>query len=143
MPTHIDFYVLKRSGSDSLRFACRLTEKAYNAGHRIYIDTVDTEQAQYLDELLWTFSDTSFVPHRRIAAAGQGPEPVAIGHGCPPDDSADVLLTLQPDAPEYFTRFGRVLEFVHGDPQQQSSARQRYRFYQGRGVRIETHQIDE
>jgi DNA polymerase-3 subunit chi len=143
VPTHIDFYVLNRSGSDPLRFVCRLTETAYNAGHRIYIDTVDTEQAQTLDALLWTFSDTSFVPHRCTAAVSQGPEAVVIGHGCPADDSADVLLTLQADAPEYFTRFKRVAEFVHGDPQQRSSARQRYRFYQDHGVRIKTHQIDE
>lgn len=143
VPTHIDFYVLKQPRSDALRFACRLTEKAFTSGHRVYIDAIDTEQARQLDELLWTFSDISFVPHGRCAAGRltSEAEPVSIGDGCPPDELTDVLLTLRPDAPEYFSRFERVLEIVPGDPEGRARARQRYRFYQDHGVRVETHHV--
>lgn len=127
-----------------MRFACRLAEKAFKAGHRVYIDAIDAQQAQHLDDLLWTFSDTSFVPHRCADAGDRDrtPDPVSIGHGCPPAGMADVLLTLRPDAPEYFSRFERVLEVVDGDAAERTSARQRYRFYQDQGVRPVTHQIN-
>ena len=38
--TRIDFYIVQHSEPSSReRFACRLAEKAYRLGHRIYIHT--------------------------------------------------------------------------------------------------------
>src|SRR5687768_13867816 len=60
----VDFYVLAEEGSDvRYRFACRLAEKAVDQGHRVYLQTTSLAEAQRLDELLWTFSDRSFLAH--------------------------------------------------------------------------------
>jgi len=51
--TRIDFYVLEKSdGQGRLRVACRVTEKAYRAGHQVHVLTRDEEEAGVLDDLL-------------------------------------------------------------------------------------------
>ena len=52
--TRIDFYVLENSNEQGrLRVACRVTEKAYRAGHRVHVLARDAEEAGVLDDLLW------------------------------------------------------------------------------------------
>ena len=62
--TRIDFY-LPGAGARDNRFglACRLADKAYHQGRRVYLHAASAEQARHLDRLLWTFRDQSFVPH--------------------------------------------------------------------------------
>ena len=65
MACRVDFYVqAAEAPKGHLTLACRVTEKAYQAGHRIYLRCEDAQQANELDELLWTFSQSSFVPHQ-------------------------------------------------------------------------------
>ena len=54
--TQVDFYVLKDdSALNRVQFACRLADKAYRLGHRVYIHTESAQQTRQLDDLLWTF----------------------------------------------------------------------------------------
>lgn len=59
---------------------CRWVEYFYEAGLKVHVVTDSTLAAQHLDELLWTFSQGSFVPHRIASSAQSGPieEPVVI-----------------------------------------------------------------
>jgi len=67
--TRIDFYLLTgdAAGGETAiskdMAVCRLTNKAFLLGHRVYIHTADAAEAQRLDNLLWTFSAGSFIPH--------------------------------------------------------------------------------
>ena len=81
--TRVDFYVLPDTADGArLEFACRIAEKAYTQAHRVYVHAASAAEAARLDELLWTFRDTSFVPHALAGAgisAADAP-PVLIGH---------------------------------------------------------------
>lgn len=140
--TRVDFYIL-RDSEDSARalFACRLTEKAVQQGHQVYINTESTVQLQQLDDLLWTFRAGSFLPHAVDDGQDHGAAPILLAHGREPQDSHDVLVNLSNDVPPFFSRFNRVAELVGGDETQRAGARNRYRFYKDRGYTLNTHEI--
>ena len=145
--TRVDFYLLANDsagGHDTTALkdtaVCRLTNKAFLLGHRIYIFTADAEQAQRLDSLLWTFAAGSFIPHAPATEADAG-TPVIIGHDHPPVACYDVLITLAPQVPECFSRFQRVAEVVGPGEQEKMQARERFRFYRDRGYDLQTHNL--
>jgi DNA polymerase-3 subunit chi len=142
--TQVDFYILKDPRPAALPlFTCRLAEKAYRQGHQIYIHTESDGQLRDLDELLWTFRDGSFLPHR-IHEAGSdraGDQPILLGRTVEPDGPGDVLVNLAEEVPVFFSRFNRVAELVGGDSSQITAARDRYRFYKDRGYTLNTHNL--
>ena len=97
----------------------QLVEKACEQGLRVSVRTGGPAETAEFDELLWTFSDRSFVPHvvwpsePEIAAA----TPVLVGSAGFPDHHRQVLINLAPDAPADFsagieTRRTRSLRFT-------------------------------
>lgn len=141
--TRVDFYIVQGGDTALPLVACRLTEKAYRHGHRVYIHTRDVTQAQRLDTLLWTFRAGSFVPHALAETPCEDTTPVFIGADEPAEGLSDVLINLSTDLPLFFSRFERVAEVVADDERARERARERYRFYRERGYPLDTHTLDE
>ena len=140
--TQVDFYLLGDAGDDNRnRLACRLTDKAFRLGRRIYVYTDSDATAAELDKLLWTFNPGSFVPHELNLGQEPAEIPVIIGHQEPPADFADVLVNLAGEVPTFFSRFERVAEVVGGGDDEKQQARERFRFYRDRGYELETHSL--
>jgi DNA polymerase-3 subunit chi len=138
--TRVGFYVVQAADSGQrLHVAARLTDKAYAQGHRIYINATDKAQAQALDELLWRFRPTSFIPHA-LAGDSQADQ-VAIGWGQDPGKHSDLLINLQLEIPAFFSRFARVAEVVTQDDASLAALRNSWRFYQERGYQLEKHDL--
>ncbi|HET7370044.1 MAG TPA: DNA polymerase III subunit chi [Gammaproteobacteria bacterium] len=138
--TRVDFYVLALAPPQGReRVACRLADKAFQHGQKLYVHAESEAQAAALDELLWTFRQQSFIPHAR---AGADDAPVLIGLGDlePPADCA-LLINLDADVPLFFSRFERVMEIIDGDEQRRAQGRGRFRFYQDRGYPLQTHNL--
>jgi DNA polymerase III subunit chi len=146
MTTRVDFYLISAEEEGGTRYAaCRLTSKAYQLGHRVYILTGSPEETTELDNLLWTFSAGSFIPHRiHGARSGETPDPevpVLIGHQPPPEACSDVLISLSSQIPDYYERFARVAELVPAAESERSAARERFKFYRDRGCAVQTHNL--
>ena len=140
--TQVDFYILKNDSALSrVQFACRLADKAYRLGHRVYLHTESAEQTRQLDDLLWTFQQNSFVPHCIYQDAGDTPPPVLLAHDAEPDASSEVLINLAADVPVFFSRFERVAELVNQEAGIRQQGRGRYSFYKERGYPLRTHEI--
>jgi len=140
--TRVDFYLLNDTAGNKQLLACRLADKAYRLGHRSYILAAEAAEAAALDELLWTFSAGSFVPHGVYQpAADAPPPPVLIGHAPPPAACHQLLINLHPQVPEFFSRFTRVAEIVGATEDEKTAARERFRFYRERGYPLETHSL--
>ena len=141
----VDFYVLDvPPGPATERFACRLINRAFTSKHTIFVRTENPMQAKRLDDLLWTFSDTSFVPHEIIDSASQGhasPAPVALGADYPEGLEADITLNLCPDAVPNVAGEHRVLEIIANEAASKAQGRERYRSYQQLGHELTTHEI--
>jgi DNA polymerase-3 subunit chi len=140
--TRIDFYLLSgHSPGAQEKFACKLAEKAYKLGNRLYIHTESEAQTRHLDELLWTFRAGSFVPHERYSQGTPATAPILLGHDQEPDNSIDVLVNMSHEIPAFFSRFERVAEIVPDQETSRQAGRDHYRFYRDRGYALDTHKI--
>jgi len=145
--TQVDFYVLAGSDpADRLRFACRLVEKAWLKRHRVRVQFDAGGDLEAFDRMLWTFSDRSFVPHRRAGAPDDTPSPglppVVIADGADADPSdGDVLVNLASAAPAFLDGWARIAEVVDADGARRQRGRERFRAYRERGLEPATHEM--
>ena len=138
----IDFYVLQnQSPGGRFKLACRIVEKAYRLGHRVYVRTGNSDDTNVLDDLLWTFSQNSFVPHQLSAESGSLESPVVIGEHPPAAEGTDVVISVADDPVSDFTAYLRIVEIVGCDNDEKASGRNRFRYYRKHGVEPNTHQI--
>ena len=138
--TLVGFYVVQTSDpGQRLRVAARLADKAFQRGHRIFINATDEAQASELNELLWSFRPASFLPH---GLHGQEhSETIAIGWGQEPNNHNDLLINLQLEIPSFFSRFARVAEVVTQEPDSLAALRKSWTFYKERGYQLEKHDL--
>jgi DNA polymerase-3 subunit chi len=109
----IDFYALSDATPEArLQLACRLVEKAYHLGHRVYVHVGTQERARRLDDLLWTFRAGSFLPHALLREAPTDDEPIWIGFDTEACPSGEVLVNLADAVPPFYGSFQRVVEVV-------------------------------
>lgn len=125
--TRIDFHT---NIPDKLSYACRLARKAYAARGKVVLLAETSDQAEQLNEALWTLSGTDFVPHV-MAGDPLAPEtPVIVTF----DERAalphrDMLVNLTRRTPEGFDRFARVFEIISTDEEDAAAGRARYVAY--------------
>jgi len=138
--TLVGFYVMQTSDpGQRLRVAARLADKAFQRGHRIFINATDEAQATEINELLWSFRPASFLPH---GLHGQEHcETIAIGWGQEPNNHNDLLINLQLEIPSFFSRFARVAEVVTQEPDSLAALRKSWTFYKERGYQLEKHDL--
>jgi DNA polymerase-3 subunit chi len=138
--TRVGFYVVQASEpGQRLQVAVRLADKAFQRGHRIFINAADESEARALDQLLWTYRPASFLPHGLQGEEQSGQ--IAIGWGQEPTDHNDLLINLQAGVPAFFSRFRRVAEVVTRDAASLEQQRRAWRFYRERGYQLEKHDI--
>lgn len=139
----VDFYLLsKNQPHEGWLIACRLLEKAWQRGHRVFVYCETAEDAALIDELLWTYKDDSFIPHN---LQGEGPEPppaVQIGYGAEPRGFNDILLNMATTIPTFHARFRRIMEIVINNDAAKEISRQHYREYRAKGFELHTHPIE-
>ena len=142
----VDFYILEAAAAhERLRTACRLAEKAWQKGHRVYIHTDSSETARNLDDMLWTYRQDSFVPHAlygdRLNLDAESLEPVLVGDGTAQPAEIDVLINLGETVPACAHNSGRVAEIVGAGEAARRAGRIRYRDYRDRGIPIQQHNL--
>jgi len=148
----IDFH---SNVSDKLEYACRLTRKIWSAtpiGEPVRNIVMVGEKAdlQKLDELLWAFSCTEFLPHCFIEDEAAIETPIVLSVDCSPSTlsaipHADVLIHLgmrmPDDVPALVTRFPRIVEVVTVNEAERLAGRDRYKAYRDLGH--ELHNFDQ
>jgi DNA polymerase-3 subunit chi len=138
--TQVDFYILPSADpSARLDFACKLSEKAWRMGHRIYLHCSDAGQREDLDARLWRFKGEAFLPHGD--AEDDSDAPVVLGLGNDPGQHQDLLVNLDLRVPEFFKGFARVAEIVVEDPAIRLAARENFRFYREQGYPLQDHRL--
>ncbi|WP_350013050.1 DNA polymerase III subunit chi [Pseudomonas asiatica] len=137
----VDFYILPTDSlSARLDFACKLCEKAWRLGHRVYLNCQDAEQRSELDQRLWRFKGEAFVPHD--LAEVHADASVALGLAADSaGDHHDLLINLGAGVPAFVGQFERVAEIVVEEPGIRQSARERFRFYREQGYALQDHRL--
>ncbi|MBL8269219.1 MAG: DNA polymerase III subunit chi [Steroidobacter sp.] len=137
----MDFYVLSAEAPDArLRYACRLAERAVEQGCHVYIQTPDVQR---VDDMLWTFSDGSFLPHE--VYRGEPPAhalvKVMLGSAPGPASHRQLLINLTDAMPSDVAAYDRIAEIVDVDPERKRTARDRYKLYREQGCAMESHNL--
>ena len=127
---------------DRLAYCCRLLRKAVAGGARVVV-TGSPETLAQLDELLWTFSPTDFVPHCQIDSEADlvAASPVILALMIESAPHQQVLVNLGQSVPDGFERFERVIEIVGLDDDERQFARARWKHYTERGHAITRHDL--
>jgi DNA polymerase III subunit chi len=131
---------------DRLAYSCRLLRKATRLGSRVAV-SAPAETLGQLDRALWTFDPADFVPHRRLAPGEAAPEqmrptPIWLLEQLGDAPDHDVLLNLGDVVPAGFESFGRVIEVVTLADADRQAARERWKYYSGRGYVITRHEVN-
>ena len=130
--TKINFYIGSAADNvehDAMVIACRITEKAFKQGNSVYVYTQHPAMSKTFDELLWSFRQNSFVPHRlegsKASSLDHVPD-VLIGCEADAESHHHVLVNLSDHAPHFFSRFPRMAEIVANSEQAKAKSRERY-----------------
>jgi len=135
--TSVSFYKLAGDQQVALSLACQLIQKSLKQNKQVLCLVPDNAVAQQLDEKLWGFQTTAFVPH----ALGVDNAPVAISVEKEPWEHHQVLINLQAQIPTWFSRFDRVVEIIYSQPEYEQSKRDNFKFYQERGYALSFHDL--
>lgn len=153
--TQVDFYILgDNSHRDINQMVCRLCEKALSQAMNVFVLTKSTEQAQQLDDLLWTYKTDSFIAHQNRLNKSDDSEilpqtefnyPVLISSETPQAQETgqytQLLINLTSQTPPLYQQFERIAEMVGKDPQSREVARNRYRFYLQQGLSLNKYDL--
>lgn len=131
--TKVDFYT---GTTDKLRTACQLSQKAMQKGVRVVLGTPDASTCESMDRLLWQYPLTSFIPHCLSNDEEAGHTPVLLVQDEERFPHHELLISLHPDTPSYFSRFERVIEIVGADEADSIRGRARFKFYRDRGYEL-------
>lgn len=138
--TQVDFYT---HADNKTKLACVLSAKALAHGRRVMIYTPDAATTQLLDQMLWTSSPISFLPHCHSRDALATVTPIIIDHAPETFHHDDILLNLRNEQPAFFSRFERLIEIVTLDENDRQAARERFRFYRDRGYEMKSHDLSQ
>jgi len=138
----VDFYLVSSNDLQARwLLACRLLEKAYLRNHQVFVYCNNQQEAENLDELLWTFKDNSFIPHNLQGEGPEPPPPIQIGYREEPRGFNDILLNLANDIPTFYTRFRRIIEVIANEEAAKELGRKHYREYRSQQHQLQTHEV--
>jgi DNA polymerase III subunit chi len=120
------FYHLDQRPLDEVLPA--LVEKSIERGWRAVLQAASVERIEALDQLLWTYSEASFIPHGTAKTGHAALQPVYLTTGTDNPNGATVRFMLDgavlEPLPEQLTAYARVVFlFDGGVPEELDTAR--------------------
>lgn len=132
MMTDISFYHLLHQPLTSA--LPKLLEKVYGAGLKAVIKVGSEERLEELDEILWSFSKQSFLPHGTMKNKFPDQQPLYLTTGEENPADATVLVLVDSMESDELNKYDRCLEMFDGtDPDAVTSARIRWKRYKEAG----------
>lgn len=131
--TRVEFIKLKRP--ERARILCDLVEEFYLAGQRVLVRVQDDNQGLTLDQFMWTWKKSAFIPHVFQSGAVEcHDEPVVIVAADENPNGADVLLMGVPCSVEFLRHFQHAIDFAETfDDERLAESRERFRRYREHG----------
>ena len=156
MMNQVDFYILADDSTKNIdHICCQLCEKALHNNMNVVIYTQSFEQAEKIDNLLWSFKTDSFIAHKNILNQEDKDNnsngiledidfdyPVIItDHINSEQSNTDLLINLNTSPPPFHQQFKRIAELVDKNPQAKESARNTYRLYQQKNYKLNKYDL--
>jgi len=147
MQTQVMFYILNDENKDAnnpssaFYHACLQASYFYRQNQRVYIYTQNQQDAEQIDELLWSFDADSFVPHNLVGEGSKQGAMVEIGFQ-PPQGRRPVLINLTSEMPSFANQFSFVVDFVPCDDVLKQQARERFKTCRQWGFQVNNQTIE-
>jgi DNA polymerase-3 subunit chi len=143
LKTKIFFIVL--SSAQKQKIVCDIIEKCYLANKRVVVYTRDQEEAHTVDQLLWTWKQSSFLPHLYSESLSTShDEPIIITSQIEDCFDYNVLVLLDVVPKDTLNKFHTAIEFVEKyDITRLTESRERYKMYKADKYNIQTMQPGE
>lgn len=113
--TRIDFYHLQRTPLEQV--LPKLCEKAYATGKHVKILVGTSERVEFINSLLWTYSEESFLPHGSKKDGFAEDQPIFISANDENENKAEMLILTdgaQIDI-EKLNAYERILNIFDGN----------------------------
>jgi DNA polymerase III subunit chi len=110
-------YFVETGVSEQRTLLCRWAERLWSEGRRVQVAVDSTPAAQFIDQMLWTFSQPAFVPHAIFSPEEQERqvEPVLIAIGQERIEGFDALVCDAPVSLDFMRLFETAVHFVLRD----------------------------
>lgn len=138
----VNFYLLKQNTNQARQaLACRLAEQQSKQGQHVCLLTDSADTARELDQLLWSFTPDSFVPHALVddALAASVPVVISAGTAAPAASTCVLNLGLEPIADH--AGLTAIAEFILNDEEARTQSRVRWNHYKQLGFELQLHQL--
>lgn len=131
----LEFYAVEkpRFAGRPLHLVCALAQKAFESRTPVLLLVDSLEAAEALDELLWSYSEDSFLPHQIAGDEDDDECPVLI---VPPgvDAPARPLLVNLRAMIAPHAGVARIIELIPDDEADKQAARKRWMAYKQLGL---------
>ena len=113
--SRVDFYHLQQQTLEQV--LPKLLEKAYKTKQNIVVKVGNDERVEFLNSQLWTFDDTSFIPHgsRKDGFGEQQPIWLTAGEDTPNQATMMFLVDGASTSLEALGKFERVFNIFDGN----------------------------
>ncbi len=136
-----DFYLIgsSRFVEDPAVLVCGLARKAYRQELPTLILARTQEEAEMLDDRLWSFDPDEYLPHQIAGDVDDEVTPILI---VPPGATVSprpLVINLREECAE--PGFEVVKEVVPADPAERAGSRERWAEYRRRGLEVVKHDM--
>lgn len=129
-------YFVETTAGEQNDCICRWTERFYLERKHVRVVVDSLADAQLIDQLLWTFSQQSFIPHKIFNSGTNQPgEPVLITPGQFPASCCEVLVCGCETELEFMNSFETAVHFIlDDDPRRKQKSRLLWQGAKERGL---------
>lgn len=113
--TRVDFYHLQQKTLDEV--LPKLLQKAYSTGKRIKVKIGTEERVEFINSLLWTYDDESFLPHGSKKDGFADQQPIWLSADIENPNTALFLFLVDgaEENAETLTQYERVFNIFDGN----------------------------
>ena len=132
----VSFYLFEKSPERQVESACRLSRKILRQDQRIWMLCDDAELRQNLDERLWSFDATSFMPH----GIDQPEASICISEH-KPETTDWIIFNFNSEALEPEPKFSHIIEIIENNESAKRIGREKFKQYRSYGISPQTHKL--
>ena len=135
--TRVDFYHLQQKTLDEV--LPKLLQKAYSTGKRIKVKIGTEERVEFINSLLWTYNDESFLPHGSKKDGFADQQPIWLSADIENPNTALFLFLVDgaEENVETLTQYERVFNIFDGNSAEAvQQARRLWKEYKNSGCEV-------
>lgn len=135
--TRVDFYHLQQKTLDEV--LPKLLQKAYSTGKRIKVKIGTEERVEFINSLLWTYNDESFLPHGSKKDGFADQQPIWLSADIENPNAALFLFLVDgaEENAETLTQYERVFNIFDGNSAEAvQQARRLWKEYKNSGCEV-------